>query len=219
MDNDQRYIEIFTQAYDRAPKQVQQYLSSGEFEVFLKRLKDQFRLSDGMAGDAGNEILMSILNIVDPKELAVGLEVDAHIPEELLDPMLDEIRKAIFGPLREKMEKDGVIPAAKPADVPAPAPINRLTPAAKPTPVTPVVPPAPAAAPVAAVVAKPPVPKPFGADVAAPLVKAAAPIASPMPPTPPSIALKTRPGESAGPLSPKKVPSLSKMDPYREMPD
>ncbi|GEM_PF-2297249 len=225
METDLDIGELYKEAFNRAPKDVQDYIASGDLEKFLTRMRTQFRLPDSVAALAGHEIVMALLNITNPDELPVAFEVDARVPDEVIDPLVIEVREAVFGPLRAKLEKVGLIPvdasskesAKEAAEVAPPPPINRLKPALKPeVPVTAPVPPTP---PVPPPTAAPPIPKPFGADIAAPLVKPAVIVPPPVVADTPSLVGKTRPGEPSAPVTLKPSTSPTKLDPYRELPE
>ncbi|MBP9816539.1 MAG: hypothetical protein KBD05_00715 [Candidatus Pacebacteria bacterium] len=222
--------EVIQEAWDRAPSYVRETLTSAEFQNFLKSLEVRFKIPADIAGAAAYEIYLALLGITKPKELPVYLEVDARVPNSAMDALVTALDAEVFAPL---LEKAGVTkqPKAK-ADLPEPPPINRLskTPLPKdlPSPATPKVSPTPAVVPPAAPAVpapslaevKIPVPKPFGTDIAAPLIKSVTP--PPAPPVvaePPLVPVKKRPGETGVSLPPKSASAGTKLDPYREAPE
>lgn len=223
MDDDQnKYDELIQKAYEKAPPYVREYVSSADFENFLKGLQVRFKLPAETASAAAFEITLALLGFTPPKNLPAYLEADARVPEETMDALMAALEEEVFGPLLKR-----AAPAGERKDAPvvaAPAPINRLSnvpaPAKPPVPIPPVPAPVlapPSPAPVAS--AKPPAPKPFGTDVSAPIVKPAAPVTPPVVAPAPLAPVKTRPGETGASLPPRSASAPGTIDPYREVPE
>ena len=222
--------DAIQEAWNDAPPYVREMLASAEFQNFLKGLEMRFKLSPNSASAASYEIFLALLGFTNPKELPAYLQAYALVPDSAMDALITALDTEVFGPLRKEA---GVAKEAE-AKLAEPQPINRLSKTPLPKdllipatskgssiPASVIVPPAtpPVPAPTLASV-KIPVPKPFGSDLAAPLVKVVAP-----PPTPPVVAepplipVKKRPGETGVSLPPKSASAGAKLDPYREMPE
>lgn len=182
--------QVLSEAYQKAPKAVQEYIDSGAFEALLEKMRRELRLSRETTAAAGFEILMAILGIADPTELPISLDVDAKVPRESLDKLVTLLNDDVFTPLKRKATDAPPAPVTAPRPpapiAPAP-PINRLTPAAQPTPVL--------SKPVSAPAPQPVATKPT------------------VPPPPTATPATTSPKES---LSPSLSTPAKTHDPYRE---
>jgi len=234
--------EILKDAYNKAPAPIREYIDSGKLAEFTGYLKSRLSLSDDVMGGVSNEIALAILGMSDPSKFATNLRLVQETPADLVEPIVQEVNKAIFFPLRAKVKAlvpDKPKASVRPAAVVPPAPpINRLAaPAAQkllekeedapkvkaPITVAAVkpVPPAPAVRPTPAPVVKPaapiPTPAPKAPQIPPPPVKAASATAVPVPAEPkaPEAPAKKRPGEASNvPFTgPKPIHSS---DPYRE---
>ncbi len=218
------YDEAIQEAWDAAPPYVREMLASAEFQNFLKSFEVRFKISPDSAGAASYEVVIALLGITRPEQLPAALAAYALVPDSKMDALITALDEEVFAPL---LEKAGVTKQPKTnSELPEPPPINRLSkaPPSKDLPGSAAskAPQAPASVPPAAPAldaVKIPVPKPFGADLAAPLVKVVAPPAPPVVAEPPLIPIKKRPGETGVSLPPKSASAGARLDPYREMPE
>jgi hypothetical protein len=139
MADDTNFEPQLAAAYAKAPKVVQDYISSGELEKFLGRIRGQYRFSTEQMAPIGAEILMALLGITTLADVRIGIKVGTDIPTAVRSQLLDDIQASVFEPLEKKLPPAPVVkkevataPSVPLKPVPPPAPINRLAQAATP---------------------------------------------------------------------------------------
>lgn len=94
--------EVLTRAYAAAPAHIQSYLSSGKLESFCLSLGQRFNIHADLLDQIARELVLTLLGLTNPKDLIVNLSVEAKVPSLLLSPVVEEMNKNIFEPLRQE---------------------------------------------------------------------------------------------------------------------
>ena len=151
--------EQVLQAYNRAPKAIQDALSDGPAVDFMVGLQARYSLHIDVAGKVVGRIRNLLLGLSNPTEF-LGELIQLGISDTVARSLVGDLNKEVFVPLREEMQKvpQDTTPAPEPvtvpqrslgAEKPLPAPTLAYEPAVQTLPGSPVAVPMPVSAPVA----------------------------------------------------------------------
>ena len=102
-----------TDAYTSAPREVREYLESGdEFVSIITELGRRFSLHIDQMGVVSGLVRNSLIGLLNPQEFLQEL-ITAGIQDAQARQVMDEINKKIFLPLYEKMRSASTTPPAK----------------------------------------------------------------------------------------------------------
>lgn len=235
------------QAFAQAPEYVRSYISSGKYDAFTEKIKTVGSFTEDVQSIISNEVLMMLLGMSEPQELATNLVQEAGITAEEADAVVVLANTEIFTPIQNEAQKAPASIAPRPQASSAPqAPIVPVPSIATPPPVQPYVPPVPIPAPqpqalpivpemrtmahdVEAMKNGVPQAKPIPAQSTPAPVPQTAPIpVQPTPPVvPPEVGMGARP--VTAPTTPRvRTPDSAELtstlkkygiDPYREAPE
>lgn len=166
--------EQVLQAYNRAPKTIQDALSDGPAVDFMVGLQERYGLHIDVAGRVVERIRNLLLGLSNPTEF-LGELIQLGISDTAARSLVGDLNKEVFVPLREEMQKAPKTAVPEPVAIPqrslgaeAPLPVPSLA----YEPPAPTLPGSPVQAPMPAVV---PTPEPV-----APAVQPIAQVAHPM---------------------------------------
>lgn len=125
---------VLADAFAQAPEPVQAFISSGKYEAFLEELRTAQNLHVDVVNLVSDELLMMLVGMSEPLELAENLKSEAGLTDEQTAAVIDAANREIFVPLRNSVvQPEASSPAREPL-VPMPAPI--ASPPTPPVPVT-----------------------------------------------------------------------------------
>ena len=110
--------EELSQAFDRAPKIIQDALSDGPAIDFMIGLQKRYELHVDVSGNVVERIRDLLLGLSNPTEF-LGELIQLGISDTVARTIVGDLNKEVFIPLRERMQKE---PKASPA-AKAPEPI------------------------------------------------------------------------------------------------
>ncbi|MGB4076335.1 MAG: hypothetical protein WBK28_01355 [Minisyncoccia bacterium] len=91
-------------AYLQAPPHIQEFLSSGKFEAFLNDIRSNENIRIDSMARVSDELLMMLLGMSEPLELAENLKAHANLTDEHIGTLITLANERIFTPLREEMQ-------------------------------------------------------------------------------------------------------------------
>jgi hypothetical protein len=126
-------------AYSAAPKHIQDFIYSGNLLHFLEQIRSTHDLPIDKMDKLAKEIVMTLVGILEPAELPINLRVEVDLPEELVNPIVEDVNRLIFVPLGQQTRHQ---PETLPPQAPTPVPhgtqwVNVGAPPVIPTPVPP----------------------------------------------------------------------------------
>lgn len=174
--DDTKLNELLLRAYGAAPEHIQEFIADEGLDEFMLDLQVDKKLRADVAASVSDHILLTLLGVMQPAELATALKTDTGLTETQAVEVLQEVNKSIFIPLKEKTLKKEA-PQAAPAQVQQPKPVP-------PPPAY--VPPTPKPAAQKAPVFRPFVPPPATQPVSAPTPPVQPQAPKPVAPTTPA---------------------------------
>ena len=180
---------VIEQALETAPPYIREYLRSGKYAAFIEDVRLIGNYHVDTLGIISDEVLMMLLGMSDPRELAESLKREAKLTDEQIGLIISLANDHIFTPLRSEARKEEVpnetVGKVSAAPLVGPPSLSGVSPAALSTPASiPGYPPDPTrpaqGAPVAAA--------PLSVPPPVPLMATPEPMPLPVRPAPPTMA-------------------------------
>lgn len=100
--DDLKLTELLVKAYSAAPPHIQEFIDDERLDDFMVDLQTEKKLRADDAGVIADQLLLTLLGVIDPSELATTLKSDTNLTESQVRQVLEEVNRSIFVPLREK---------------------------------------------------------------------------------------------------------------------
>ena len=95
------------QVLAEVPPQIRALFASGKVENVAKNLMQKNQLHIDQGAIVEREIILLTLGLKDPTEFAQALAEEAHLDQQTINGIVQDVNEQIFVPLREEMQKGG----------------------------------------------------------------------------------------------------------------
>lgn len=105
--NDQEKISedsIIEERFAELPESVQQAVTDASVEKKLRALASKYKLHLDQWVLLENEIMLTLLGLEEPENMAANVAKEVQIDEELAQKLVNDIALEIFKPIREQMQ-------------------------------------------------------------------------------------------------------------------
>jgi len=105
-DSKQEVVDnsIIEARFAELPKAVQQAVTDASVEKKLRALAEKYKLHLDQWVVLENEIMLTLLGLEDPEDMAKNVAKEVKITEELAQEIVNDIAVQVFKPIREQMQ-------------------------------------------------------------------------------------------------------------------
>lgn len=103
MDQDE-HDKLIQERFAELPESVQQAVSDASVEKKLRALAEKYKLHLDQWVLLENEIMLTLLGIEEPEDMAKNVAKEVNIDEGLAQELVNDIALQIFKPIREQMQ-------------------------------------------------------------------------------------------------------------------
>ncbi len=103
-DQEKDFNKIFEERFAELPEAIQKAVTDASVEKKLRALSAKHKLHLDQWVLLENEIMLTLLGLEDPKEMAKNISKEVGIEKDLAQKLVNDIAIEIFKPIREQMQ-------------------------------------------------------------------------------------------------------------------
>jgi len=103
-EKEKTFDSIIEERFAELPEAVQQAVTDASVEEKLRELSSKYKLHLDQWVLLENEIMLTLLGLENPKDMAKNVAKEVNIDEELAQKLVNDIAVQVFKPIREQMQ-------------------------------------------------------------------------------------------------------------------